>query len=36
MRHCVARKIRPEIEKSLVHALINHKKVKTTVTRAKK
>lgn len=36
MRHCVTRKMRPGLEKSLVNALITHKKVKTTVSRAKK
>jgi large subunit ribosomal protein L17 len=37
MRHCVRQKIRkPEITKGLITALINHKEIKTTLSRAKK
>lgn len=37
MRHCVRKNIRkPEVEKGLIRALINHKQIKTTLGRAKK
>ncbi len=37
MRHCMHKRIRkPEIERGLITALILHKEIKTTLSRAKK